>query len=240
MQPAGEPTYPGGELELFAQALGWKRYWISRLEPYLRGAILEVGAGIGSNTLLACRGTERRWVCLEPDPALAATLRNRVAYSAISHVCEVRCGTIQSLAPEESFDTVLYIDVLEHIEDDQGELRAAAEHLHQGGHLVVLSPAHAALYSPFDQAIGHYRRYTLSTLAELTPPKLRVKRSFYLDSAGLLASAANRLLLRQSMPEPRQLRFWDNCLIPCSRWLDWITGYRLGKSAVCVWERRPR
>src|SRR5262249_9818557 len=130
-----------------------------------------------------------------------------------------------------------YIDVLEHIEDDRGEVARAAAHLVPGGRLVVLSPAHAWLYSDFDAAIGHFRRYDGKSLRALTPPSLKVKSLRYLDSAGLAASGANRFLLRQSMPGRAQIAFWDKCLVPMSRVTDALSAGRLGKSVVAVWER---
>ena len=137
----------------------------------------------------------------------------------------------------EQFDTILYIDVLEHIDDDGGELQRAAGHLAPGGHLVVLSPAHRWLFSPFDAAIGHFRRYTARDLEALTPAGVERVRTFYLDSVGMLASAANRMFLRQSMPNANQIHCWDNWMIPCSRWVDQLTGYRLGKSVVGIWRK---
>jgi len=233
-----EQTYVGGELELFAQARNWKNYWKSKLRGEIRGAVLEVGAGIGSNTLLLRSGAEHRWVCLEPDSVLADGIKNRIASSPVCQNCEVRTGTIASLPATEPFDTILYIDVLEHIQDDRTEVERAADHLTRHGRLIVLSPAHPWLFSPFDKAIGHYRRYTIGMLATLTPAVLRLRRSFYLDSVGLLASAANRLMLRQTMPNAQQLALWDKIMIPCSRIIDPLTGYRLGKSVVCIWERK--
>ena len=60
--------YVGGELDLFAQAQRWKDYWISRLRPFIAGSVLEVGAGIGANTVLLRTQSQARWLCLEPDP----------------------------------------------------------------------------------------------------------------------------------------------------------------------------
>ncbi len=232
-----EHTYVGGEVDLFARAQNWKRYWISRLRPHLGGCVLEAGAGIGTNTLLLRSGSERRWVCLEPDGQLVARLKENIARAPNVQACEVRTGFVSSLPRAEMFDTILYIDVLEHIENDRGEVEQAAEHLDRGGHLVVLAPAHQWLFSEFDRAIGHHRRYTARMLEALTPSALRLVKSFYLDSAGLLASAANRFLLSQSLPRPGQIQFWDNCLVPCSRVLDVLTGHRIGKTVVAVWTK---
>ena len=231
-----EHTYVGCELELFAQAHHWKAYWASRLRSYIRGSVLEVGAGMGANTLLLRNGAQGRWLCLEPDPQLVAALHRKLAAPSNSQAPEVRTGTVASLETAEVFDTILYIDVLEHIEQDRAELEQAAKHLAQGGRLIALSPAHEWLFSRFDEAIGHYRRYTARDLEALTPSNLRVVKSFYLDSVGLLASAANRFLLHQSLPNAQQIHWWDRMMVPCSRILDPLTGYRLGKSAICVWE----
>jgi hypothetical protein len=113
-----------------------------------------------------------------------------------------------------------------------------AMHLRPGGHLIVLAPAHGWLFSRFDRSIGHFRRYSARQLGELTPAGLGLVRSHYLDSVGLLASAANRLALRQSLPTARQIRFWDRVLVPLSRVIDPITWHRVGKSVLCVWTRR--
>jgi SAM-dependent methyltransferase len=232
--------YIGTELELFSAALNWKSYLRRQVRPFLGRDVLEVGAGIGGTTRLLCdAGQTGRWVCLEPDRELAEALEADRASGKVPARCEVAVGTTDSAAARElaPFDTLLYIDVLEHIADDSGEVRRAADLLGPGGHLVALSPAHQWLFTPFDRAIGHYRRYTRRSLLALTPPGLTVRRARYLDSAGLLASLGNRMLLKQSMPTPRQIAVWDRGLVPVSRWLDPVFGFGLGKSVLAVWEK---
>src|SRR6266481_6376164 len=103
--------YMGSELEIFAHASHWKSYVQSKLRSYLVGDVLEVGAGIGGTTQALNDGTQRRWVCLEPDSGFAKKigslphLRNR----------EVLVGMLPDINPQEKFDAILYIDVLEHI-----------------------------------------------------------------------------------------------------------------------------
>lgn len=229
--------YIGSELDLFAQANHWKRYLQKQLGKFVRGDVLEVGAGIGGTTRVLQTGNERHWTCLEPDADLASQIVPEIAAHSprCADALTVVVGTIPDLPPSARYDTILYIDVLEHIEDHELELQRAASLLTSRGHLIVLSPAHQWLFSPFDQAIGHYRRYTRRTLRALTPPGVTLVRLRYLDCVGLLASLANRCLLRSEMPTKGQIKFWDSVMVPCSRIADPLTAYRLGKSVVAVW-----
>ncbi len=112
-------------------------------------------------------------MCLEPDPNLSANLSENLKRMDSTRAYESRCGTLSSTDPNETFDTIIYIDVLEHIEDDAAELLAAAQQLLPGGRVIVLSPAHQWLYTPFDAAIGHFRRYNRSSLRKVSPPGRR-------------------------------------------------------------------
>ena len=189
--------------------------------------------------MLMDQGGPGRWVCLEPDPQLLALLRANVADHA-GRSREPLCGTLSTLPATDQFDTILYIDVLEHIERDDDELAAAASHLRPGGRLIVLSPAHHFLMTDFDRAIGHFRRYNRHSLAGVTPPGATLERLSYLDSIGVLASAANRLFLRQSMPTASQIHFWDTFMVPVSSVLDKLLLHRMGKSILAVWRKERR
>lgn len=232
----GEERYIGTELEVFSHAVRWKAYVRSRIRGTLVGDVLEVGAGVGSAAKAFYDGTQRRWVCLEPDAELAKQIPREGLPRP--ERCEVRVGRVSDLGASEDFDAILYMDVLEHIEDDAGELREATRFLRPGGAIVVVAPALPWLYTPFDKAIGHYRRYTRKSLLAASPAGLKVERCEYLDSAGLLASAGNRLFLRAAEPGVGQILFWDRFLVPVSRVLDPILGHSAGRSLLAIW-RRP-
>jgi len=223
--------YVGAELPLFAKAANWKAYWRKQIAPHVRGDVLEVGAGLGVNTALLNDLDYRTWVCLEPDASLIQSIvLPGPRHSAVT-------GVITSLPPSATFDSILYIDVLEHIADDGPELVRAQERLNAGGKLIVLSPAHPFLFTPFDRAIGHYRRYTRRSLRQVTPAGLEERRMVYLDAAGMLASLGNRLLLSSAMPTETQILFWDRILVPASRILDPCLGWNAGKTVLGIWER---
>jgi 16S rRNA A1518/A1519 N6-dimethyltransferase RsmA/KsgA/DIM1 with predicted DNA glycosylase/AP lyase activity len=71
-------AYIGTELEIFAKAQNWKRYFKSVISPNFGSRVLEVGAGIGATTSVLCDGTQSEWVCLEPDPALLDEVRAKI------------------------------------------------------------------------------------------------------------------------------------------------------------------
>lgn len=237
MSAVSSIAYVGSELELFAAATNWKSYLSRQLQGFLGDSVLEVGAGLGTTTLNLCRRPHRRWVCLEPDPTMIATLQGKRESGELPACCEVRAGTLADLPADEKFDSIIYIDVLEHIEDDRAELQRAAGHLGPGGRIVVLAPAHQTLYSPFDKSIGHFRRYNRRMLSAAAPEGLPCERLKYLDTVGLLASLGNRYLLGSGMPTPRQIWTWDKLMVPVSRLLDPLVCYSLGKSILGVWRK---
>lgn len=231
-------AYIGEELELFQLAVNWKRYLVSRMSPFLKGDVLEVGAGLGANVPYFHGDSITRWLSLEPDPRLCVYYRQRQAEGKIPSTCELVQGTLETLPTGETFHAILYIDVLEHIEDDIAEFERAYHRLRPNGYLLILCPAHNYLYSPFDRALGHYRRYNkrmYSELANHPPYKLE-----YLDSVGMLASLANKLLLKQSYPDEKQILLWDRVFVRLSRVIDLMTFRLFGKSILGVWKKSIR
>jgi SAM-dependent methyltransferase len=230
-------VYVGSELELFAHVTNWKSYFAARIRSHLGDEVLEAGAGLGATTRILCTRPHRRWVCLEPDAQLTATLQATLAAGQLPECCQARVGTLSDLDGADLFDSILYIDVLEHIREDRAELASAAAHLRPGGKVIVLSPAHQWLFTPFDQAIGHWRRYDKRMLKEITPPELRPLRIAYLDAVGMLASMGNRYVLGSGMPSRRQLWVWDKLMVPLSRVVDPLLGYTVGKSILAIWQK---
>jgi SAM-dependent methyltransferase len=220
-------------LTIFQQAVCWKAYWTRMITPHTQGRVLEVGAGFGANTPALMRAAAwDQWYCLEPDPEAFAVLAANLPPGA-----EAVPGSLESVAYNEAFDTILYIDVLEHIRDDRAELVRAAAALAPGGCLIVLAPAHPWLFTAFDAAIGHHRRYTRASLLAAAPPGLVPVRACYLDSAGLLASLGSRLFLKKSRPGRLEILFWDRVLVRMSHWTDPLTVRRVGKSVLAVWKK---
>ena len=93
-------------------------------------------------------------------------------------------------------------------------------------------PAHQFLFSQFDAAIGHYRRYNTASLTALSPPGWRLRACLMLDSAGFFASLANRFLLAAAMHSTRQIAFWEKVFV---RLLDNVAAHKFSKTTIVVW-----
>ena len=231
-----EFRYVGEELAVFATAHNWKRYVREQLRPHIRGDVAEVGAGIGFTTQHLHTDQARSWLCLEPDGVLTASLRDRLGALSLTPRPEVAVARLCDLPADRRFDTILYIDVLEHIDADGAELAEAASRLRPGGRIIVLSPAYQWLYTAFDRAIGHVRRYTRATLERLQPASTRVVASFHLDVVGVLFSLGNHLA-RHAQPSRGAILLWDRTAIPVSRIVDRLIGRRAGRSVIVVFEK---
>lgn len=231
--------YVGSELELFATAINWKRYYRDLIHRYIAGrTVLEIGAGLGEMTKVLAENCDfLDWTCLEPDPFLCNSIRKKIGGNILPKYCSVRQGFIYDLQGDQTYDTIIYIDVLEHIENDQREVEEAARCLNLDGHFIIIVPAHNWLFSPWDRAIGHYRRYNKQMISDLRLENLSEVCSMYIDSVGLIASLCNKVLLKQSDPAPMQIRFWDRVLVRISRVIDRIILYSFGKNLVVVWRK---
>lgn len=232
-----EISYIGNELHLFQYAENWKRYYGNFINPYIKGKVLEVGAGIGSTTAYLCDGSQEEWLCLEPDPNLYSLLKDKIDAKKLPACCKSKKGVSADIDATEKYDTILYIDVIEHIEDDRNELAHSIKHLNTNGHLIVLVPAHQFLFNEFDKTIGHYRRYNKKMLTSLIPEGLQLERLRYMDSTGFFAAIVNKFFLRQDYYTSKQIDFWNRFMVPISKITDRVINYKLGKTLVGVWKK---
>jgi SAM-dependent methyltransferase len=221
-------VYQGKELELFSQATNWKRRVSKQVLRFVKGEVAEIGPGPGNFTPYLFNADVRSWTYVEPDATYAAALNN------LPVTTEIIKGTINDLPDYPRFDTIIYLDVLEHIQDDRREIRMIMDRLKPGGIVIVLCPAFNFLYSPFDREIGHHRRYTRRMLGHLFGPPWQIMESRYLDSAGFLASLSNRLLLKQKHPRIGQILFWDRVLVKISGVLDLFFSGIFGRSVLVI------
>jgi SAM-dependent methyltransferase len=235
MKSGSSIDYVGNELELFKHAENWKKYFSGKIGSYIHGDVLEVGAGNGVNTpfLMGAGSRLNSWTCIEPDQILASQITENT--TRLTPAVQVINGIITDINAQ--FDTIIYIDVLEHIEQAKQEIAEIGKRLKPGGHLLILVPAYQFLYSPFDKKIGHFRRYNRKMLLDQVGINLKTIKLFYLDSLGFIASVANKLLLQKDMPSLNNILFWDRILVRLSRLSDQLVFKSFGKSLIGIFQK---
>jgi len=237
-KPAASPASFGaaGDLERLGTADRFFGWTIDHFKPYLKGRVLEVGAGLGTITRkLVAADPALQIVALEPADNLFDELRAYASATAQVRASSLTCAEYLR-ETSETFDVVLYLNVLEHIEHDVAELRTAASALVPGGHVLIFGPALGWLYSDLDYNAGHYRRYTVGALGRAAVDAgLEVVHVKYLDVLGVLPYwVVYRLLRRQSISGTTMWAY-DKVLVPLSRFLQWIFPRPpLGKNVIMI------
>jgi SAM-dependent methyltransferase len=233
-------NYVGSELFIFKNALNWKKYWASILFPHISGDILEVGAGIGANISSIYNTKVKSWSAVEPDKSLLDEFERQIEIEKLEININLINGTARDVKEGNYFDVILYIDVLEHIENDSAEINEVLNLLKPGGRIIILAPAHKFLFTEFDIAVGHYRRYNKKLIRELMNSKsqsLEETKLIYLDFLGGALSLINRFVLNQSHPSRSQIVFWDSVIIPMSKIIDNLLRFQVGKSILAIYTR---
>ena len=223
--------YPIEATERFDDAKFHRKYCMSFIKKFIRGKVLEVGAGCGSFTRDYIN--EKINVTLtETDKKNFLDLKKNFGLNKNINISNKEIFEI-----EGKFDTILYLHVLEHIEDDLRELQEIEKKLNEGGHLVIMVPRHQKLYSTFDKSIGHFRRYELSFFRnKLFNLNRQILKS--LDSSGYLLYFLNKLFFKnEKFPSKFKIFVWDKIFTPFSVLIDFITNYKIGKCIVTVYKK---
>lgn len=236
VDPNESIIYEGKDLELFKNVEHWKKYFSKMLVKYIQGNVLEVGAGMGTNTQYMAKNIElvKSWNFIEPDENLAGQIEHNTRNLNFKEKRIIN-GTIASIK-NDKFDTIIYIDVLEHVLDSKGEIEIVKQHMNPGGTLLILVPAYNFLYNNFDKRVGHFRRYNKKLLLNEINNNFLTKELFYIDSVGFFASLANKLFLKEELPSINQIKFWDRYMVTSSRLIDRIVFRTFGKSLIGIFK----
>lgn len=225
-------------LERLESYAGYSRLIVQQFRPYLGNRVLEFGSGIGSIGRLIL--DRERLVLSDANESYVEQLENH--FGRLRHVVirKVDIADPPEDLMNESLDTVISSNVLEHIEDDMAALRGAYKLLQPGGRLVILVPAFDRLFSPLDRNLDHHRRYTKRLLTRrLREAGFDVEETWYWNMVGAIGwFVAGRILRQQTITDFNILlhRFIE----PISRLVDRIAGKNrpFGLSLIAV-ARKP-
>ncbi len=227
------------DLENLAQADRFFGWIADELAPHLGQRILEVGAGIGTiATKIAERKAASEITAIEPAENLFEQLQ--ATASRLDNVTALQL-TSQELANTrpQQFDSVVYVNVLEHILDDAAEMRTAFDLVAPGGSLGVFVPAMSRLYGSLDYKSGHHRRYDKTRLREVTEGAgFEILELRYLEVAGVVPYwLMYRVLNRQSL-SPMSSGIFDRVVVPVSKMVQrLVPNPPIGKNLLAIARR---
>lgn len=230
-------SYTSDELDSLAEAVRYQNWIVEQFAPFVRGKVLEVGAGIGTMA--------DHWVRLADEVHLIEPARNlfsalqerftsvpsvRLYSDVLDRVIDANGACLQG-----SFDAVIMVNVLEHIQDDAQIMKTLATLLKPDGHLLIFVPAMPVLYGSLDRRFGHYRRYTKSSLMALTSQvRFHIVRLYYFDLLGVAPWwLVNRVIGANSLNRSSAL-LYDRYVVPVGRMLEKWLKPPLGKNLVLI------
>jgi len=205
----------------------------NKIKPFLGKNVLETGSGIGTfSNYLA--GKDRDVVFSDINNEYLKYLKNRFISNPRVKIIKADVSKLQESIPAEQFDTVVSINVLEHIDTCDESLRGFYGILEKNGLLLLIVPAHKALFSLMDKRLGHYRRFSRKELAQkLEAAGFSVEKCEYMNFLSAIGwFAAFNILKKQTMP-----RFTIICadkLIPLTAFLEKYIRFPFGLSVFVV------
>ena len=209
--------------------------WLYELvKPFIGNRVLEIGPGIGIISRKVIEDIELL-VGIEPNQycadVLSKTLKNDRRFTLINTSIE-DCD-FQDLK-EYQFDTILCMNVLEHIEDDVGTLLFIEKILEPGGRVVLLVPAFPKAYGPIDKAVGHFRRYSKTSIREIMgKTSLKIENLSYSNLFGLLGWLFNARIRNSTSQNDFQIKLF-NKIVPLLSFIENKVGCPMGLSLISV------
>lgn len=222
-------------LDVLAQADNYNQWILETFRPYVGERVLEVGCGTGNfSSLLLGLERVRHLGVVDIVPAYIETLRNRLEIPQ-NKTLDARCQNIfRDSAGLGRYDTIILINVLEHIRNDREAVATLRRLLNPGGRLIILVPAMRFLYSRYDRSIRHFRRYEKTRLAMILDEQ-GVKTEFlrYFNFVGMFGWWMKFCLMRQTEMHAGSVAFFDK-ISPLLRSAESLVSLPAGLSLIAV------
>jgi 2-polyprenyl-3-methyl-5-hydroxy-6-metoxy-1,4-benzoquinol methylase len=229
--------YQREDLKLIKKAVNYHAYLANKCRPHIENKdVLEVGAGIGAFAKNLTRQQPKSLTLLEPGEETYEELEKSPPEGAIIQ----KKFSHEHLSTHEGFyDTIIYNNVLEHIEDDIAELKTAQRLLKTGGHIVVFVPSHPYLYSAIDKELLHFRRYTIKGWEKLVSDLSLFEnlKTVYINKIGVAGWLLNKYR-NATMQSEFMLKVYDKYVLPISSSLDPIFPRCFGLSLYSILRKK--
>lgn len=228
-------------LEVMSKADKFNKWMAETIAPYVSGATLEIGSGLGNISRYFINDNYQITLS-DIDPYYLDILKNQ--FQNTSNVKDIIPIDLQLphftecyKELENKFDTVFYLNVLEHLEFEDLAIQNSQFLLKPGGSLIVLVPAYSFLFSEMDKELDHYRRYSKKRINDVFQRNnMVVMKSFYFNFLGISAWIYGKMKKLKTVPKSEMSTF--NALIPLAKFLDKVLLHSMGLSVISIAKKR--
>jgi SAM-dependent methyltransferase len=208
----------------------WTR---GKIAPFIGKAVLEIGSGIGTFSKFII-GAGRTVTLSDVDETYVNGLKERFRDDPSVSVVQADAGRIDEAVNGRKFDTVVAINIIEHLENDDEAFERIKKILLPGGKLIFIVPAHKLLFSKFDRSIGHYRRYNRSELErQLVEKGYNIEFIEFMNAISAIGWFFSFKLLNSIKMPTTQVGIADK-LIPFISFFEKFVKVPFGLSIFCV------
>ena len=235
-------AYVGRDLEAMSFAINYHQWVLQIFSPFIGTRIVEVGAGTGSFSEMILQKNIQSMSLVEPSKEMYKMLGERVGRLQTGVQIETYNSVFVNVADHikssQQPDSIVYVNVLEHIADDVTELRTVHRTLSTTGRVFIFVPALRWLLGSFDEQIGHFRRYTKDELEDkCRRAGFKILESKYLDLAGIIPWWIKYRLLRSNTMEANLIAVYDKYFIPVAKVIESRIKLPIGKNIVLIAEK---
>lgn len=234
-------VYVGKDLEAMSFAVNYHRWILDEFRPFLGKRAVEVGAGTGLFSELLLEENLDALSLVEPSEMFEHLRRNIAPIETDTEINfhqAIFAGVHRQLAANYKPDSIIYVNVLEHIEDDVAELKMIYETLPENGRCFIFVPALQTLYGEFDRKIGHFRRYSKQEIAEkCASVGFRALKLKYFDFAGIFPWYVKYKMLKSDSLESGAVALYDKIAVPVISRFEKYFSVPVGKNILVVAEK---
>lgn len=222
-------------LETAIQRKNFTKWVFEELSPGLKGEIMEIGSGLGTySQLIIEKFPESQITLTDISSNYVENLKKKFSQSKISvHNLDLNEKTNFEKIGYGKFDSIIAINVLEHVEHDNFALDHLYNMLRNDGNLIILVPANKFLYNIIDKSIGHWRRYTKKELkSKLLKSNFKIQKIYSFNILGMLGWFLNGNIFKKDEINKDASKFFDK-LVPAMKIIEKISGRQIGLSIIC-------
>ena len=225
-------------LEILNESEKFTDWMYSEIKPNISGSILEIGSGIGTYSQKIIKGYKKNKIILSDiDSKFIKNLKNKYKSKKNIEVIKLDIEKTNKLN-NKGVNTIVALNVLEHINDDIKALNNLYEYLAPQGKAIILVPAHKKLYNCIDKAVGHYRRYSKKELInKINKTKFKIKEIKYFNFISIFGWYINGNILKKAIinKDATKLLNWG---VPVFKFIDKnIILNKIGISLIVILEK---